>query len=173
MFFVRKQMKKDLLLEPMHLGPDMKRQVEQQVTEEVEGKCMGKYGYVIRVIGIDYIAPGLVDNDTGAVNVNILYSCIMLRPFKNEVVDTTIFNAADDSGFFARVGPLEIYVHKYNMPEDMHFDHQAGDAWVSDDGSIEIKDGSIVRLRIIGVSVDAGQMNAIGSIKDPYLGQLE
>jgi len=173
MFFVRKQMKKDILLEPQHLGPDMKRQVEQQVTEEVEGKCMGKHGYVIRVIGIDYIAPGLVDNDTGAVNVNILYSCIMLRPFKNEVVDTTIFNAADDSGFFARVGPLEIYVHKYNMPEDMHFDHQSGDAWVSDDGNIEIKDGSIVRLRIIGVSVDAGQMNAIGSIKDPYLGQLE
>ena len=97
----------------------------------------------------------------------------MLRPFKNEVLDTTIFNAADDSGFFARVGPLEIYIHKYNMPEDMRFDHTSGDSWVSEDGTIEIKDGSVVRLRIIGVSVDAGQMNAIGTIKDAYLGQLE
>eukprot|EP00605_Chrysophyceae_sp_TOSAG23-4_P001524 GSChrysophyteH1.ASY1.ANO1.1672.1 assembled CDS len=173
MWFVKKQMRKDILLEPMHLGPDLGKHVEQQVTEEVEGKCMGKYGFVIRVVGIDEIDPGFVDNDTGSVSINILYSCIMLRPFKNEVLDTTIFNAADDSGFFARVGPLEIYVHKYNMPEDIHFDHQAGDAWVSDDGTIEIKDGSIVRLRIIGVSIDAGQMNAIGTIKDSYLGQLE
>jgi DNA-directed RNA polymerase II subunit RPB7 len=166
-------MKMDILLEPSHLGPDMKRKVEQQVTDEVEGKCMGKYGYVIRVIGIDHIAPGLIDNDTGSVSVNILYSCIMLRPFKNEILDAIIFNAADDSGFFARVGPLEIYVHKYNMPEDMRFDHQAGDAWVSEDGDIDIREGSIVRLRIIGVSVDAGQMNAVATIKDSHLGQLE
>ena len=166
-------MRKDILLEPMYLGPDMRKHCEQQVTEEVEGKCMGKYGYVIRAIGIDEIAPGFIDNDNGSVSINILYSCIMLRPFKNEVLDTTIFNAADDSGFFACVGPLEIYVHKYNMPEDMHFNHNTGDSWVSEDGTIDIKDGSVVRLRIIGVSIDAGQMNAIGTIKDPYLGQLE
>lgn len=173
MFFVKKQMKKDILLEPKHLGPDMKRHVEQQVTDEVEGKCMGKYGYVIRVLGIDAMAPGLVDNDSGCVNINILYSCIMLRPFKNEVLDAVVFNAADDNGFFARVGPLEIYVHKYNMMEDMKFDYHAGDAWVSDDGEIAIKDGSIVRLRVLGVQIDVGQMTVMASIKDPCLGQLE
>ena len=59
MWFVKKQMRKDILLEPMHLGPDLGKHVEQQVTEEVEGKCMGKYGFVIRVVGIDEIDPGM------------------------------------------------------------------------------------------------------------------
>jgi DNA-directed RNA polymerase II subunit RPB7 len=58
------------------------------------------------------------------------------------------------------------------MPEDMRFDNEKGDAWVSTDGEVEIREGSIVRLRILGVSVDAGQMSAMGTIKDAFLGQL-
>lgn len=159
MFYVKK-LKRDIQLQPMHLGPKMKRKVYEQLLEEVEGKCLGKHGYVIRVLRLDpdAIQPGKIDNDNGSVNVTVLYSAIMLRPFKNEVVDTIVFNAADDNGFFARIGPLEIYIHKYNMPEDMKFDNEKGDSWVSLDGEVEIREGSVVRLRIIGVSVDAGQM---------------
>lgn len=170
-----KKLRRDILLQPAHLGPRMHEHIMEQILEEVEGKCLGKHGYVIRVLSLDdaTILPGLIDNDSGCVSVTVIYQAIMLRTFKNEVLDTTIFNTPDDAGFFARVGPLEIYIHKYNMPEDMRFDHASGDSWVSEDGTIEIKDGSVVRLRILGVSVDAGQMNAIGTIKDPYLGQLE
>lgn len=202
MFYVKK-LKRDIQLQPMHLGPKMKKKVFEQLLEEVEGKCLGKHGYVIRVLTLenDAIQPGKIDNDNGSVNVTVFYSAIMLRPFKNEVVDTIVFNAADDNGFFARIGPLEIYIHKYNMPEDMKFDNEKGDSWVSLDGEVEIREGSVVRLRIIGVSVDAGQMvrthkkqffyiaihqtqshfllppipphqNAMASIKDSFLGQL-
>ena len=159
MFFVKK-LKRDILLQPMHLGPKMKHRVELQLREEVEGKCLGKHGFVIQVLAIEKedIVPGKVDNDFGSVHMTVTYQAIMLRPFKNEVLDTIVFNAADDNGFFSRVGPLEIYTHKYNMPQDMKFDNEKGDAWVSEDGEVEIKEGSIVRLRVIGVSIDAGQM---------------
>ena len=64
-----------------------------------------------------------------------------------------------------------------------------GDCWCSDDQEVEISEGSIVRLRIMGVTVDAGAIvsytnvcivlyvinlmmlqSAIGTIKDNYLG---
>ena len=173
MFFVKK-LKRDILLQPVHLGPKMKQKCELQLRDEVEGKCLGKHGYVIQILALDdfSIQPGKIDNDFGSVHMIVTYQAIMLRPFKNEVLDTIVFNAADDNGFFARIGPLEIYVHKYNMPEDMRFDNEKGDAWVSLDGEVEIKEGSIVRLRIIGVSIDAGQMSCMGSCKEVYLGQL-
>ena len=71
------------------------------------------------------------------------------------------------------------------MPEDMHFDHTSlvllsyfnlfpifilvylickciwillslsGDCWVSEDETVEIREGTIVRLRIIGLTIDA------------------
>jgi DNA-directed RNA polymerase II subunit RPB7 len=174
MFFVKK-LNRNILLEPAHLGPKMKDFIQAQIIEEVEGKCLGKHGYVLRLLGLEdaTIHPGLVDNDTGCVNVHVMYQAIMLRPFKNEVLDVVVFNASDDTGFWGRVGPLEVFVHKYEMDEDMKFDHNAGDAWISEDGSIEIKEGSIVRVRIIGIGVEMGEMKTVGRIKDSYLGQLE
>ena len=173
MFFVKK-LKRDIKLLPIHLGPKMKKKVEDQLRDEVEGKCLGNHGYVIFILSLGQFAiqPGKIDNDFGSVNMTVTYEAIMLRPFRNEVLDTVVFNAADDNGFFTKVGPLEIYIHKYNMPEDMRFDNEKGDAWVSTDGEVEIREGSIVRLRILGVSVDAGQMSAMGTIKDAFLGQL-
>lgn len=53
------------------------------------------------------------------------------------------------------------------------FNTQTGDSWVSEDEKVEIREGSIVRLRIIGLSIDAGNINAIGTINEAYLGQLE
>ena len=38
------------------------------------------------------------------------------------------------------------------MPEDMKFNHSSGDCWISEDETVEIREGSIVRLRIIGAS---------------------
>jgi DNA-directed RNA polymerase subunit E'/Rpb7 len=38
---------------------------------------------------------------------------------------------------------------------------------------VEIREGSVVRLRIIGLIIDAGVISAIGTIKESFLGQLE
>ena len=55
----------------------------------------------------------------------------------------------------------------------MKFNHNTGDCWVSEDETVEIREGSIVRLRIIGLVIDAGVISAIGTIKDTFLGQIE
>ena len=60
----------------------------------------------------------------------------MLRPFKNEVLDTVV-ERTDNHGFFSKIGPLKIFVHKYSMPEDMTFND---DCWISNDETVEIKD---------------------------------
>jgi DNA-directed RNA polymerase II subunit RPB7 len=48
-----------------------------------------------------------------------------------------------------------------------------GDCWCSTDQETEIKEGSIVRLRIMGITIEAGAISAIGTIKDNYLGLYE
>lgn len=174
MFFVKK-LRRDILLEPQYLGSKLRDYVKQRIFSELEGQCLGKHGYVISVLDVknDDIIPGVIDNDTGAVNVTVWYSVILLRPFRNEVMDTVVTMASDENGFFTRVGPLQIFVSRHCMPEDVSFNHFAGDCWVSEDETVEIKEGSLVRLRIIGLIIDAGVISAIGTIKETYLGQLE
>jgi DNA-directed RNA polymerase II subunit RPB7 len=152
MFFVKK-LRRDILLEPCYIGAKLKEKVKQRVMNELEGQCLGKHGYVISVLDIDdgEIYPGQIDNDTGSVNVTVWYSAIFLRPFRNEVIDTVVITATDENGFFTRVGPLQIFVSRHAMPEDMKFNHASGDCWISEDETVEIREGSVVRLRIIGI----------------------
>jgi DNA-directed RNA polymerase II subunit RPB7 len=60
------------------------------------------------------------------------------------------------------------------MPEDMFngFDGEK-DAWISDDREVVIASGSGVRLKIKGRTVEQGNITAIGTIKDNYLGLID
>lgn len=174
MYFVKK-LRRDILLEPQFLGSKLRDYVKQRIFNDLEGQCLGKHGYVISVMDVknEDITPGMIDNDTGSVNVIVWYSVILLRPFRNEVMDTVVCMASDETGFLAKVGPLQIFVSRHCMPSDMRFNQSTGDSWVSEDGRIDIKDGSLVRLRVIGMGIRADGIDAIGTIKETYLGQLE
>jgi DNA-directed RNA polymerase II subunit RPB7 len=174
MFFLKK-LRHDILLEPKLLGRDMKRHVENRVREELEGVCLGMKGYVISIIDLNQneIKAGLIDNDTGMVNVTVWYEAIIFRPFEQEVVDARVVTANNETGIISEVGPMKIFVDRRNMPEDHHFDHVNGDCWVSDDGDVDISEGSVLRMRIIGLTIGADTMSGIGTInEDGVLGQI-
>lgn len=154
----------------------MKERVKRKVIDDLEGKCLGNKGYLIFIVDIhdSDIHPGLIDNDTGGVYVTVYYSAVMMRPFKNEVLDAVVTSASDVEGFTCSVGPLEIFVSRHCIPDDMHFSFETSDCWISEDGAVEIKEESIVRLRIIGVDdIGADKIIATGSIKDGFLGLIQ
>ena len=91
MYFVKK-LRRDILLEPKYLGQKLKECVKKKLLDDLEGQCLGKHGYVISILDIADadIIPGLIDNDTGCVNVVVWYSAILLRPFRNEVTTLSL-----------------------------------------------------------------------------------
>jgi DNA-directed RNA polymerase II subunit RPB7 len=97
MFFMKK-LRRDILLEPQFLGPRMRELVKARLFEELEGQCLGRLGYIISILDIDDsdISAGLIDIDTGSVNISVWYSAILLRPFKNEVLDAVVFSSSDE-----------------------------------------------------------------------------
>ena len=80
-------------------------------------------------------------------------------------------------GFFAQVGPLQVFVSKHLIPADMLFDAQSNPAsyvsQVTDQQPQRITKDSEVRLRIVATRVDSAEIFAIGTIKDEYLGLIE
>ena len=63
------------------------------------GSSLGKHGYVIEIIEIkdEDIIVGLIDNDSGAVNITAWYNAILLRPFPNEILDSIVTNTNEVS----------------------------------------------------------------------------
>jgi len=174
MFYV-KTLEHEIELEPIHFGPKLRATIVRLLKEEVEGLALATYGYVVNVIEVpeDQIRSGIIEYDTGNVIFYVKYTALLLRPFLNEVVDATV-SQCNTLGFFAYVGPLRIFVSKHSMPEDMMNGYDAEkDAWVSDDQEVEIKQSCGVRLKIKGRTVEQGNITAIGTIKDNYLGVID
>lgn len=72
----------------------------------------------------------------------------------------SIVKSVNKMGFFADVGPLSVFVSSHLIPSDMSFNPSANPpAYVSDEQSIQ--KGSRVRLKIVGVRADVGNMFAM------------
>ena len=162
-------------MEPFHFGPKLRATLVRLLKEQVEGLALANYGYVVNVIDVpeEQIEPGIIEFDTGSVVFTVKYTALLLRPFINEVLDAVV-SQCNALGFFAFAGPLRIFVSKHSMPPDMFngFDNEK-DAWISDDKEVVIASGSGVRLRIKGRTVEQGNITAIGTIKDSYLGLVD
>jgi DNA-directed RNA polymerase II subunit RPB7 len=83
-----------------------------------------------------------------------------------------VVSLAVDSGFFCMAGPLRVFVSRFMMPDDVDEFQNENHTWVSQDKEVEIRAGCGVRLRIMGVSIDANAISAVGTIKDDHLGLI-
>ncbi len=63
----------------------------------------------------DNIQMGTIEFDTGFANVLVVYRAICFRPFVNEVLDAAVSHVTE-LGFFAEVGPLEVFVSRLVSP---------------------------------------------------------
>ena len=174
MFYV-KQLEHEIVLEPQHFGPKLRATLVRLLKEQVEGLALATYGFVVNAIDVPEkdIQSGIIEYDTGNVVFTVKYTALLLRPFIHEVLDAVV-GQCNPLGFFAFCGPLRIFVSKHSMPEDMFhgFDPEQ-DAWISEDKEVVISAGSGVRLKIKGRTVEQGNITAIATIKDNYLGLVD
>lgn len=174
MFFYKK-LTHEVLLPPINFGKTLKETIRRKLIDEVEGTCLSKLGFVVCVTDIDDtdIGKGMVEYETGCASFMVQYGAMLFRPFKNEVLDATVYSV-NQLGFFCKAGPLQVFVTRHSMPGDMREGYNAAqDMWASEDGEVEIRRGCVVRLRITGLTIDANKISGVGNIRDDFLGVIE
>lgn len=170
-FFVV-SMYREIRIHPRFFGAKLQEILTQRLMLEVEGTFAGRYGFVIAVLQVmEPIPTGELDDRTGHAVFPLKYQAVVFRPFKGEVLVSVVTRLLP-YGFFAESGPLNVFVTNKLMPEGMQFDPTA-QIWKSDDGVENIREGTAVRLRIIGLKIEATEINATGSISDHYLGLID
>lgn len=170
MFFI-KELSHTILLHPSYFGPRMLQFLESKLYADVEGTCSGQYGYIIAVVSILDIGRGMVISGSAQAEFVARYRAIVFKPFKGEVVDGVV-NNVNKMGFFAEVGPLQVFVSHQLIHPDLKFDPNSNPpSFASDDQIIE--KNTRVRLKIVGTRVDATEIFAIGTIKEDHLGVID
>ena len=126
------------------------------------------------------VSSGLVARccaGAGLVTFPVRFMAVVFRPFKGEVLDAVV-TTVNKMGFFAEVGPLQVFVSKHSMPGDLEFDPQSNPpsyvSQISDDQPVRIAKDSEVRLRLIGIRVDATEASppprSLSNPTEPALG---
>ncbi|GFZ48992.1 RNA polymerase II subunit B7 [Saitozyma sp. JCM 24511] len=169
MFFLR-ELSHTILLHPSYFGAQLEDYLRQKLYEDVEGTCSGRHGYIISVIQITDIGEGVIVPGTGQARFKCRYTAVVMKPFKGETVDGKVVNV-NKMGFFAMVGPLQVFVSSHLVHADMRFDPNASPACYRSKDEIIQKDTK-VRMQLVGCRVEANDMFAIGTIKKDFLGQI-
>ena len=89
--FYRMRLTKLLTVHPRHYGPMLQQTLADELRRKVEGSCDGSYGYILAVISVlDYGEPSIPNDGSGKARFVCSYDCVVMRPFKGEVIDCTV-----------------------------------------------------------------------------------
>ncbi len=162
-------------IHPRFFGVKLHDILTKRLVMDVEGTFEGRYGFIVAVLQVSNgIPPGELEDHSGFAVFPLTYQAVVFRPFKGEVLDSVV-SKVTSHGFFAECGPLTVFVSHHLLPPDFAFNshNTSQDAWISSDGQDIIKVDSSVRLRIIGLKIEASEISATGTIKDPFLGCID
>lgn len=84
-----------------------------------------------------------------------------------------VVTSINPQGFFCQVGPLKLFVSAHLIPSDIQWDPNASPPQYTNNEDTVIEKGTHVRVKILGTRSEVGEMWAIGSIKEDYLGCLQ
>ncbi|BDD60186.1 hypothetical protein MAP00_005335 [Monascus purpureus] len=169
MFFLKEETK-IISLHPSYFGPNVREYLINRLNEEEEGRCTGDH-FVICVMDMVDIGEGRVVPGSGSAEYTIKYRAIVWKPFRGETVDA-IVTSVKPTGIFTLAGPLVVFVARKNIPSDIKWEPNTVPPQYTDHADQVIEKGTSLRLKILGVKPDVAAINAIGTIKEDYLGPL-
>ncbi|CAO3596958.1 RNA polymerase Rpb7 [Absidia repens] len=169
MFFL-KELSHTITLHPSYFGPSIQTRLKDKLYSDVEGTCSGRFGYIITVVSLMNISKGKILPGSGLAEFRVKYQAIVFKPYKGEVLDAVI-STVNKMGFFADVGPLQVFVSSHLIPNDMRYDPNSTPPCYSSDDQV-INKGAQVRIKLVGTRIDATEIFAIGTIKEDYLGVI-
>lgn len=166
-------LKHDIVLHPKYFGRQLHNCVREKLYNEIEGTCLGRFGYIIAITSITDIGLGVVDHAGGLATFHILYKAIVFRPFKGEIMDGVV-KQINRVGIFVDIGPVSCFINRHSIPP--HYEYEANIVPAcykaqSDDPAITVEEK--IRVKIIGTRIDMSGLFAVGTLMDDFLGIID
>jgi DNA-directed RNA polymerase II subunit RPB7 len=159
MFFHVKNLKKNLEVDPKDYGPKLVDTIKRKLIQEVENTCSERYGFILKVVKFNIERLEGKINPTGmypggTAVFTIPYEAVVFKAFRGEVINGIVKTSAVQ-GVFVQCGPLNVFIARSNLTDDTNQlawnPENSPPCWMSPDQRIIIKDGSHLRLKIIGI----------------------
>jgi DNA-directed RNA polymerase subunit E' len=153
-----------------NLGPV--NAIKASLDERWEGTVDKALGVVLSVVSIEGTGEGKILPGDGAIHYPVTFSVIVYQPEMYEVVKGQVIDVTE-FGVFVRMGPVDGMVHVSQLMDDFVSYDAKNSTFIGRDSKRLLKEGDVVRARIISVSMGPDRQYKIGlTTRQPGLGAL-
>jgi DNA-directed RNA polymerase subunit E' len=164
--------KDEVRVPPTKFDLELNEGVKQSLQETLEGKIDGEVGVFLTVTEVVNIGDGKIIPEDGAIFYPVEFKALVYRPEINEV---TIGEVVDitEFGAFTRIGPIDALAHVSQVMDDRIVYDQKNVTLSGKKSGFKLKEGDIVRARVVGVSLGKGRSKVSLTMRQPLLGAIE
>jgi len=143
------------------------------LSEEYEGIITRDYGFIVAIVDILDVGPGIIIPGNANTFHEVLFSFLSFKPVISEVVEGEVVEIVD-FGSFIRLGPLDGLVHVSQICDDYISYEQVGNRFIGKETGKILEVNDEVRAKIIAVSLGTGRSGKLGlTMRQKFLGKPE
>jgi len=164
--------KDEVRVPPTKFDLDIKEAIKQSLQEEIEGKVDPNIGVFLAVTEVLDFEEGKILPEDGAIFYPATFKVLVFKPELNEIITGEIVDITE-FGAFTRIGPLDALIHVSQVMDDRISYDQKNAIFTGRKTGLKLKEGDLVRARIVGVSLGKTQSKISLTMRQPCLGALE
>lgn len=157
---------------PSKFDLELHESVRKSLQEQVEGNIDQNAGIFLVVMEVKSVGEGRIIPEDGAIYYPAEYKALVYTPESNEIVLGEVVDVTE-FGAFTRIGPMDALVHVSQIMDDKVSYDQKNSIFTGKKTANRLKEGDIVRARIVGVSLGKGRTKISLTMRQPWLGGIE
>jgi DNA-directed RNA polymerase subunit E' len=164
--------KDEVRVPPTKFDLDLDQSVKESLEEAWEGKIHPELGVFLAITDVMNIGDGKILPEDGAIFYPAEFKALVYRPEMNEVVLGEVVDITE-FGAFTRIGPLDALVHVSQIMDDKIAYDPKGAVFTGKKSGVKLKEGDVVRARVVGVSLGKGRNKISLTMRQPNMGALD
>lgn len=164
--------KDEVRVPPTKFDLEIEEAVRKSLQEQIEGKLNVDIGVFLSVTEVVNVGEGKIIPEDGAIFYPAEYKVLIYHPEVNEIVIGEVVDITE-FGAFVRIGPLDGLVHVSQIMDDK-ISYDAKNAIITGKKtSQKLKEGDMIRARVVSVSLGKGRSKIALTMRQPYLGAMD
>lgn len=164
--------KDEVRVPPVKFDLDLDEAVKQSLQEQIEGKINADIGVFLVVTDIISVGEGKIIPEDGAIFYPVEFKLLIYKPEINEIVIGEVVDVTE-FGAFTRIGPLDALVHVSQIMDDKISYDAKNATFTGKKTGIRLREGDLIRARIVGVSMGKGRSKISLTMRQPHLGAMD
>ncbi len=164
--------KDEVRVPPVRFDLELDEAVKQSLQETIEGKLNPDIGVFLAVTEIISVGDGKIIPEDGAIFYPAEFKALVYRPELNEVVIGEVVDITE-FGVFTRIGAIDGLIHVSQIMDDKLAYDAKNATYTGKKTGFKLKEGDLVRARVVGVSLGKGRSKISLTMRQPGLGALD